>query len=210
MDINSVFYSGSSVNSMKAQEAVSNYKKYEQEKAAEESSSEKASDSYVKSEETIASDSGVYSKENIKKTIEEIEAQREQAIQDMLTEMLGKQANAAGLSFLNLTESASEITLQDINEAKESVDEGGYWSVESVAGRIMDMAKTLAGGDASKFELLKNAVIKGFGGAVSKLGFDSMDEMPEITAKTYDEVMKRFDDWSQELGISTKEAEAAE
>lgn len=212
MDINNVFYSGSSVNSLKAQEAVSNYKKYETEKAAEEASSEKVTDSYTKSEETVSSESGIYSKENIKKTVEEIEAQRAQAVQDMLTEMLGKQANAAGLSFLKLNNSAEnyEVTLEDIEDAKASISEGGYWSVDSVAGRIMDMAKTLAGGDATKFEMLKDAVIKGFGGAVSKLGYESMDDMPEISRQTYDEVMKRFDDWSEELGLSAEETAAAE
>ena len=97
MDINGVFYSGSNsgVNSLKAQEAVANFRKYETEKAENDGTKDNTvSDSYEKSDEKVSSDSGIYSKENIAKSIEEIEAQRQQAMTNMLTEMLGKQADA--------------------------------------------------------------------------------------------------------------------
>ena len=178
MDINGVFYSGSNsgVNSLKAQEAVANFRKYETEKAENDGTKDNTvSDSYEKSDEKVSSDSGIYSKENIAKSIEEIEAQRQQAMTNMLTEMLGKQADASGCNFF--TGKTNSYTLDDITEAKNSISDGGYWSVDSVAGRIMDMAKTLAGGDATKFETLKNAVIEGFGGAAKQLGFDSLDDI---------------------------------
>lgn len=207
MDINNVFYSsGTSANSLKAQEAIANFKKYEAKANESEDTSEKSTgDSYTKSDESVSSDSGIYTKENIQKTIKEIESQRTQAMQNMLTEMLGKQANSAGMSFLNNT-SFSSASLSDITDAQNSISDGGYWSVDSVAGRIMDMAKLLANGDSSKFETLKNAVIKGFNGAAKKMGHSSLSDMPDITNQTYDEVMKRFDKWSEELGISSGDA----
>lgn len=208
MDINNVFYGGSSTNALKAQEAMANFKKYEASKAdeSEDATGKSNEDSYTKSDSNVTSDSGIYTKENIQKTIKEIESQRTQAMQNMLTEMLGKQANAAGMSFLKNT-SFSSASISDITDAQDSISDGGYWSVDSVAGRIMDMAKLLANGDSSKFETLKNAVIKGFNGAAKKMGHSSLSEMPDITNQTYDEVMKRFDKWSDELGLSTKDAE---
>lgn len=210
MDINGVFYSGTnSVNSLKEQEAVEKFKKTEAAKTEDTSAKENTvADSYEKSDEMVSSESGIYSKENIAKSIKEIEAQRQQAMTNMLTEMLGKQAQAAGFNFF--TGQTQTVTLNDIEEAKSSISEGGYWSVDSVAGRIMDMAKALAGGDASKFETLKNAVIEGFGGAAKQLGFKSMDDMPEITSQTFNEVMNRFDKWGEELGISSNKTEQTE
>ena len=207
MEINGVFYSGTnSVNSLKEQEAVEKFKKSEAAKSNDEKGvNSAAGDSYEKSDEMVSSESGIYSKENITKSIEEIEAQRQQAMTNMLTEMLGKQAEAAGFNFF--TGKTDSFTADDVTEAQNSISEGGYWSVDAVAGRIMDMAKALAGDDAGKFETLKNAVIEGFGGAAKQLGFKSMDDMPEITSQTFDEVMKRFDKWGEELGINTDTAE---
>ena len=63
----------------------------------------------------------------------------------------------------------------------------GYFS-------IMDMAKALSGGDASKIEELRKAVEKGFKAAGVELG----GKLPSISQNTYTEVMKRFDDWANE------------
>ena len=65
------------------------------------------------------------------------------------------------------------------------------------------MAELLAGGDSSKLSVLKDAVIKGFGGAVKQFGIESLDEMPDITRQTYAEVMNRFDKWEAELNGET-------
>lgn len=167
-------------------------------KAAEKEAPKQA-DGYVKSENLEKSADGIYSKEKIQKTVEEIEAQREQAFTNMISQMLGLQANAKGLQLFEGKISWDDITPEDIEEAKASIEEGGEWSVDAVATRIMDMAKLLANGDASKFGMLKDAIIAGFGGAVEQMGFDSMDQMPDITTQTYNEVMTRLDAWEQEL-----------
>lgn len=204
MEVGGVFFGGSAAKTMKTNEALSNYKKYEDSVEAEESGASSAAvktDTYTKGEDVSNDETGIYTRENIQKTVEQMEEQRAAAMQSMIQEMLGQQAKAAGLKFFgpDKTLSLSDITQEDIDEAKASIEDGGYWSVDSVAGRIMDMAKLLAGNDPSKLATLKDSIIKGFQGAMGALGKKDMSEMPDITSRTYDEVMKRFDDWSNEL-----------
>lgn len=79
-------------------------------------------------------------------------------------------------------------------QAAEDVSEDGYWGVKQTSERILDFAKALSGGDSSKAEELRAAVEKGFKQAAKLWG----DELPEISQKTYEAVMKGFDDWENE------------
>ncbi|MBR1749299.1 MAG: hypothetical protein IJ740_00260 [Ruminococcus sp.] len=202
MEVGGVFYGTSASTVMKTGQAIANYKKYEESvEEGDVSSTAVKQDTYTKSDETVSEETGIYSKDTIQKTVEQMEEQRAAAMQSMIRDMLGEQAKAAGLKYFgpDKTLSLSDITQEDIDSAKASIEKGGYWSVDSVATRIMDMAKLLAGNDPSKLATLKDSIIKGFGGAAKMLGKGSLDEMPDITRQTYDEVMKRFDDWENEL-----------
>lgn len=193
-------------NQLQVEQALENYKKSVNASENEATASGELVEGYEKSQ-TVSSESGVYSKENIKKTVEQIEEQRQAAMTKMISDMLGQQANASGLDFIFGNKSSvlgiEGLTQADIDEAAASIEGDGYWSVNSVATRIMDMAELLAGGDSSKLSVLKDAVIKGFGGAVKQFGFESLDEMPDITRQTYAEVMNRFDKWEAELNGET-------
>lgn len=192
-----------SVQALKVQNAVENYQKKVEEN--EDTKSAEITDTYTKSTDTVDTETGIYSKESIQKTVEQMEAQRAEALSNMISEMLGQQANAKGLNFIG-----SEIIsapIEDIKEAQASIEEGGYWSVDAVATRIMDMASLLANGDSSKLSLLKDAIIQGFDGAISDFGRESLDDMPDITRNTYDEVMKRFDEFEKELTGTTETSE---
>lgn len=79
-------------------------------------------------------------------------------------------------------------------QAAEDISEDGYWGVKQTSERILDFAKTLTGGDASKAEEMRDAIAKGFKEAAKMWG----DELPEISQKTYDAVMKGIDDWKNE------------
>lgn len=208
MEVGGVFFSTNAATVMKTGEALANYEKYEEKAESEEKASSTAvkQDTYTKSDEQVQSDSGIYSRETIQKTVEQMEEQRAAAMQSMIQEMLGEQAKAAGLKYFgpDKTLSLSDITQEDIDEAQKSIEDGGYWSVDSVATRIMDMAKLLAGNDPSKLATLKDSIIKGFGGAAELLGKSGLDDMPDITKQTYDEVMKRFSDWENELGVGSE------
>lgn len=199
MEISSLPFisAGSTVQSLKAKSAVASYKENVENADSAQENNANVSDSYQKSDSAVTSETGIYSKESIKKTVDEMEKQRTQVLTNMVSEMLGKQSQAKGLSFikdLNLTP-----TQTDISEAQDSISDGGFWSVDSVASRIMDMASLLANGDASKLSTLKDAIVSGFGNAASALGRDSLDDMPDITKDTYKEVMKRFDEFSDKL-----------
>lgn len=113
------------------------------------------------------------------------------SFKNMISQLLNKQGEKYNATLPNLKLSLSE---EDVANAQKAIEEGGEWSVSAVAGRIMDMAKALSGGDASKIGVLKNAVIKGFKDAEKAWG----GQMPEITGKTYDAVMKAFDEWEAE------------
>lgn len=202
MSISGVGYSNVN-NQLVVDKAMENYQKY-LEKTEESTSSTTLNEGYEKSEETISTDSGIYSRESIMKTVEQIEEQRQTALSTMISEMLGQQAQSTGLDFIFGTGTSSldisSITQADINDAQSSIEGDGYWSVNSVATRIMDMAELLANGDSSKLATLKDAVIKGFGGAISQFGYDSIDQMPDITQQTYTEVMNRFEKWEADFG----------
>lgn len=116
--------------------------------------------------------------------------QRVSSFKNMVSAMLGKQVKTLNKSlFEGITISAA-----DKAAAQAAIAPGGAWSPESVANNILDMAKALSGGDSSKIELLKNAVIKGFEAAEKQWG----GKLPSITDETYDLIMKGFDDWANE------------
>lgn len=79
-------------------------------------------------------------------------------------------------------------------QAAEDISEDGYWGVKQTSERILDFAKALTGGDSEKAEEMRTAIKKGFEAAAKLWG----DELPEISQKTYDAVMKGIDEWKKE------------
>lgn len=77
-------------------------------------------------------------------------------------------------------------------QAQADIAEDGYWGVEQTSERILDFAKALSGGDSSKAAELKDAFLKGFEQAKKTWG----GELPEISQRTYDATVKKFDDWA--------------
>ncbi|MEG0179307.1 MAG: hypothetical protein RR654_07100, partial [Oscillospiraceae bacterium] len=154
-------------------------------------STDKKQDVFVK-DEASKENAGIYEKPK-KITTEElksINAQQLSSFNKMLSDMLGTQVNNVSKALFDHI----NVSAEDKAKAQKAIADGGEYSVEAVSTRILDMAKSLSGGDASKFEMLKNAVKKGFGEAGKQWGA----ELPEITTKTYDKVMQGFDDWEKE------------
>lgn len=162
---------------------------------SENTSNSRITDSFIRHDAVKPADTGIYSKESITKTIEELEKQRTQAFVSMIEKMFQMQSNSEFLSVEDITKNISlNFSKEDIEAAKESISEGGFYSVDAVSTRIMDMAMALAGDDPSKISVMRDAVTKGFGQAAKTLHLKE-DDMPEITKNTFSEVMKRFDDW---------------
>ena len=85
-------------------------------------------------------------------------------------------------------------------DAAKAVADGGAWSVDAVAGRLFDLASAIAGDDPEKLQEMRAAVEEGFKQA--GMAWENMtgsSSMPDITSRTYNELMHRFDARMQEL-----------
>ena len=120
---------------------------------------------------------------------------RMQQLTDIVRQSMQGQGNALAMTddiwhylasgnFENVDEAA-------IQQAKEDISENGYWGVDQTSSRIVDFAIALSGNDTSKAEELIKAFKKGYDEATSAWG----KELPEISSKTYDAVLEKFDQW---------------
>ena len=116
---------------------------------------------------------------------------RMESFQQMLKSMIVKQGEKSNLTLFGMD---LNVTPADSQRAAAAIAEGGEYSVDAVATRILDMAKALSGGDMSKLSELRSAVEKGFKAAGMEMG----GKLPSICNDTYNEVMKRFDEWEKE------------
>lgn len=128
--------------------------------------------------------------------LKDAQRQRMESFQRMLQSMLVKQGEKSNLTLFGLQ---LNVTAADSLNAAAAIADGGEYSVDAVATRILDMAKSLSGGDVSKLSELRDAVEKGFKAAGVELG----GKLPGICQDTYTEVMKRFDEWEKEVRLST-------
>ena len=117
---------------------------------------------------------------------------RVESFRRMVETLLGQQAERQGLA-QGWAIRDIEITDEMRAEAQEMIDEGGYFSVEETASRILDFAVAISGGDPARIDLLRNAVQRGFDQAERVFG----GELPEITHRTHAAVMEGFDQWAE-------------
>lgn len=123
-------------------------------------------------------------------------------LRSLVEQLLTKQGNSYGAAtdmwqFL----ASGNFTVDAATKAQAQADiaEDGYWGVEQTSDRILDFAKALSGGNPDKIEELREAFKKGFEDATGVWG----KELPDISQKTYDAVMKKFDAWSEEANKTT-------
>lgn len=108
------------------------------------------------------------------------------------------------LNFGGIQIDASRFALPEVatnpEDAAKAVADGGEWSVEKVSDRIFGLAEIFAGGDPAKLEEMRAAVEQGFKEAgMTWKDATGESNMPEITNKTYSEIMKRFDESMNKL-----------
>lgn len=87
-------------------------------------------------------------------------------------------------------------------QAQADIAEDGYWGVEQTSERIIDFAKALTGGNPDLIDEMQEAFEKGFGEATKSWG----KELPDISQKTYDAVMEKFQAWRDEANGTSVEA----
>lgn len=145
--------------------------------------------------------------------LEESAAMQEQAMLNLMIQILSDNNNKlqgwldAGTGILNfggLHVDASRFALPSVatnaQDAAAAVADGGDWSVNAVSDRIFGLAELFAGGDPSKLEEMRAAVQEGFRQAgTAWTNATGLNGMPDITSKTYDEIMNRFDNAKSKL-----------
>lgn len=93
-------------------------------------------------------------------------------------------------------------------KAAEALTDDGAYSVNSVATRIMTLAKAIAGNNPDKIQKMRDAVDDGFKQARLDFKNATNSDLPQICKDTYTEVMKRFDEWqNKELPKNTETTE---
>ncbi|MDR0948358.1 MAG: hypothetical protein LBM69_02420 [Lachnospiraceae bacterium] len=128
----------------------------------------------------------------VKKMKADLNSKNEQ-LRGIVEKMMSQQANAYGQAndiWKFLASGNYTVDAKTKLQAQQDIAEDGYWGVEQTSDRIVDFAKALAGDDPEKLEEMKNAFLKGFKQATKAWGSD----LPDISQRTYDAVMKKFDE----------------
>ena len=128
-----------------------------------------------------------------------------QALQDNNDKLQGWLDDGVGiLNFDGVQIDASRFALPEVatnpEDAAKAVADDGDWGVDAVASRIFDLADAIAGGDPDKLATMRAAVEEGFNQAgIAWNNATGLDTMPDITERTYNEIMSRFDKRAEEL-----------
>lgn len=132
-----------------------------------------------------------------------------QALTDNNDKLQGWLDDGTGvLNFGGVQVDASRFALPEVatnpEDAAKAVADGGAWSVDAVSSRIFDLAEAISGGDPERLSQMREAVEQGFKEAgLTWTNATGLNDMPEITQKTYDDVMSRFDKrYNELLGVS--------
>ena len=114
-------------------------------------------------------------------------------LKSLVEKMLTKQGETYGkANDIWSVLSSGNFTVDPATKAQAQADiaEDGYWGVSQTSQRILDFATALTGGDPSKIEEMRSAFLKGYKQAEKTWG----GNLPDISKRTYDAVMKGFDD----------------
>ena len=131
---------------------------------------------------------------------------RTQQLRSLVEKMMSGQANAYGKAndiwqFLRKGEYTVDAATK--LQAQADIAEDGYWGVNQTSDRIIDFANALTGGDPDKIEEMRAAFEKGYKQAEKTWG----GSLPDISKRTYDAVMKKFDDLAAAAKKTTEETE---
>ncbi|MDE6926931.1 MAG: hypothetical protein K2O97_02755 [Acetatifactor sp.] len=126
---------------------------------------------------------------------------RTSQLRSLVEKMISGQTNAYGQandiwSFL----SKGDYTVDPATklQAQKDIAEDGYWGVNQTSDRIISFATALTGGDPDKIEEMRAAFQKGYKQAEAKWG----GQLPDISQRTYDAVLEKFDKLAAEAGIT--------
>lgn len=192
------------VNGVSGYSQIDAYKTYSAAQKTEEST---ATTSPLDGEAAVYEKSSDAAETSVKKTytpntelIQQMQADQENLKNQLLSyvqESLMGQGNALATSddmWKFLASGNYTVSAEAKAEAQKAIDEGGYWSAEKTADRIVEFAKALTGGDPDKIEDMRSAIEEGFKEATKTWGKD----LPDITNDTKDLINKKLDEWASE------------
>ena len=114
-------------------------------------------------------------------------------LRSLVEKMMSGQANTSGKAndiWQFLRSGNYTVDAATKMQAQADIAEDGYWGVEQTSNRIIDFANALTGGDPDKIEEMREAFKKGYAQAEKTWG----GSLPDISKRTYDAVMKKFDE----------------
>ena len=162
---------------------------------------------HMGSDYKVAIDDKQYSPQQISAMIlQKLKADAEQRtsqLRSLVEKMMTKQGTAianADSMWSFLADGNFTVDEETQKQAQADIAEDGYWGVEQTSDRILDFAKALSGNDPEKADLLIDAFKKGLEDATKSWGKD----LPDISQRTYDAVLEKFDKWKN--GSTTETA----
>ncbi len=187
------------VNGVSGYSQLDAYGAYQKAPKASETASEvtkAAEESGVVYEPSAAAQKYTQNTELVQKLLSETDAAKNKLMSYVNESLLGQVKASGNADNIWKMFADGKVTVDDAakEEAQKAISEGGFWSVEKTSDRIIDMAKALTGGDPSKIQSMVDAFKKGYEQATKAWG----KELPEISSKTYDAVMEKFDNWANE------------
>jgi hypothetical protein len=151
-------------------------------------------------------DGGVYSrraahKERLAQVAPQIDMIRQQSAEQLVQmlydvlNMQGRQGFVARgqledaiMGLKHQLENGGTVTPQEQAAAAAAIADGGPWSVEAVSDRLVNMAVSFAGGDESKFAMMRSAIEAGFKMAEAMWG----GQLPDISYRTFEATMTKL------------------
>ena len=203
MSVNGVTGATNTYDAYQANQAAST-------KPAEENTSKAASEGkndkgvvYESSKSASTSTGKTYTQNT--KLVNQLKADAEahaQQLQNIVSQLMSKQGqtyNTANGIWSFLASGDFTVDAATKAQAQKDIAEDGYWGVEQTSNRIIDFATALTGGDPSKIEEMREAFKKGYKMAEETWG----GKLPDISQRTYDAVMEKFDKLAEEAGLTT-------
>ncbi len=143
--------------------------------------------------------SATYSKPKVNKNVDMDEVNRliqeaEKSYEGLRT-LIRRLMEKQGVKLEDLLDGKAVLVVDDETraEAQKAISEDGEWGVKAVSDRLVAFAKAISGNDKSKIGDLKAAIEQGFKEAEKAFG----GKLPDISYQTYDETMRKLDEWAQ-------------
>lgn len=207
MDLNGINCTTSNVVSKPASTSTKTTKNTAKKSESTTDSTPKDSGVIYKQSDSLAAVKGLYTPNTA--LVNQMKADSENRLnqlQDLVYKLISKQGNVSKNAddiWSLLQKGDLKVDQETADAAKEEISEDGYWGVNQTSDRIISFAKALTGGDPSKIDAMQEAFEKGYKEATKAWGKD----LPEISSKTYDAVMEKFDAWRKENETTSETTE---